>query len=456
MLQIRLNKGSSSDSGIGAKSLPMETVTVTCPDHLVLADLPVAKGLGSATALSRVKIVGRRSRRQLGERVHFCVRCDFPIAIYGRLSPCEHVFCLDCARSDSICYLCDERIQKIQSIKLMEGIFICAAPHCLKSFLKKSDFESHIYRNHGDLFQPKARKEEVLESDTCGAKQFTSADSSLRVAPRPGLQPSSSSQLNDRDDKARRQLPREQPPLQPPMPTKSPPYYGQGSTPSEPQHDSRPPGFEGVVPQNRPQQQNFDTQGGIQQKIHPDPRREYPQMYSHTPPNIPMPVNSNPPPFGFPTFPSEGLPHFYSVPMPYEMPRPELSTEGGAEQLLGYQPGPSGTVGYSEGYPRPWFGSAPNIPFEAMQGGQSTTDGSVASSDHQGRSGFYQGLPPVSNKVMEQSQAANAIDCEGILASQPMPPPPPPPGPPPPHLLQQKQDNYFFSDTGHDGKNYGP
>lgn len=85
MLQIRLKRDPSSEAGGGGKPLPAETVTVTCPDHLVLADLPVAKGLGVATSTSVVKLVGRKSRRQLGERVHFCVRCDFPIAIYGRL-----------------------------------------------------------------------------------------------------------------------------------------------------------------------------------------------------------------------------------------------------------------------------------------------------------------------------------------------------------------------------------
>ncbi|KAF3636053.1 hypothetical protein FXO38_24341 [Capsicum annuum] len=88
MLQIRLSKP-ASESGGGAKSLPPDNVTVACPDHLVLADLPVAKSLGTvnaaAAAASLVKTVGRRSRRQLGDRVHFCVRCDFPIAIYGRL-----------------------------------------------------------------------------------------------------------------------------------------------------------------------------------------------------------------------------------------------------------------------------------------------------------------------------------------------------------------------------------
>ncbi|XP_061998806.1 mitochondrial uncoupling protein 1-like, partial [Rosa rugosa] len=71
----------------GAKNLPAEIVKVAFPDHLILADLPVAKGIGSATAASPVKTIGRRSRRQLGERVHFCVRCDFPIVIYGRLGP---------------------------------------------------------------------------------------------------------------------------------------------------------------------------------------------------------------------------------------------------------------------------------------------------------------------------------------------------------------------------------
>lgn len=84
MLQIRLSKP-ANETGASAKPAPVDTVTVACPDHLVLADLPVAKGLGLASATALIKTIGRRSRRHLGERVHFCVRCDFPIAIYGRL-----------------------------------------------------------------------------------------------------------------------------------------------------------------------------------------------------------------------------------------------------------------------------------------------------------------------------------------------------------------------------------
>lgn len=166
MLQIRLSKPSSSEAGVSKPAAASENVRVSCPDYLVLADLPVAKALGSTCSnASVVKFVGRRSSRQLGARVHFCVRCNLPIAIYGRLSPCEHAFCLTCARSDFSCYLCEERIQNIQTIKMLEGIFICAAPHCFKSFLKKMEFELHINETHWDLLQPVVEKNEAQEKD---------------------------------------------------------------------------------------------------------------------------------------------------------------------------------------------------------------------------------------------------------------------------------------------------
>nr|KJB76886.1 hypothetical protein B456_012G111100 [Gossypium raimondii] len=238
MLQIRLTKTPSSDAAGPVKPLPVETVTVACPDHLVIADLPVANSIGAAISSSLVKTVGRKSRRQLGERVHFCVRCDFPIAIYGRLSPCEHAFCLDCARSDSICYLCDERIQKIQTIKIMEGIFICAAPHCLKSFLKKTEFESHIHENHAALIQPNAEKEDGKDSEVQSAKQPTGSDAAVRGLPRSVISPGSNPLLHDTEDKARWQQPREQLPSRPIMQPKGPLVFGQvPNYPSEPQSD---------------------------------------------------------------------------------------------------------------------------------------------------------------------------------------------------------------------------
>ncbi|CAH1418615.1 unnamed protein product [Lactuca virosa] len=251
MLQIRLsNKAATSESGGGAKLPSGETVTVACPDHLVLAELPVAKSLGSASGVTLVKTVGRRSRRHLGERVHFCVQCDFPIAIYGRLIPCEHAFCLDCARSDSICYLCDERIQKIQTIKMMEGILICAAPHCLKSFLKKTDFEAHVYAIHSDLINSNTQKEVNNESEPL--RKPTTSDSTVQ-APTPrlvqdGLQPPPMVPVPVRP------LMNPKPNPQPPMDTRphgfdGPPYdYPMNMNMSMGMSMSMPPNF--VVPVN--------------------------------------------------------------------------------------------------------------------------------------------------------------------------------------------------------------
>nr|XP_043609877.1 E3 ubiquitin-protein ligase HAKAI homolog [Erigeron canadensis]XP_043609878.1 E3 ubiquitin-protein ligase HAKAI homolog [Erigeron canadensis] len=288
MLQIRLsNKATASETG----KLPSgETVTVACPDHLVLAELPVAKSLGYTNGVTPVKTVGRRSRRPLGERVHFCVQCDFPIAIYGRLIPCEHAFCLDCARSDSLCYLCDDRIQKIQTIKMMEGIFICAAPHCLKSFLKKSDFEAHVHAVHADLINSNPQKD-VNESEAASTKKPTTSDSTVQApTPRP---------VQDSEDRTPR--PQPQPPVRPLIqPNPNPPH-----------------GFDGPTPMQI-QQQNF----------------EYP-MNTLQPPNFVLPVNPHvmgPGLFGQPLYPGQ------------------QASEAGVEQgsLLGYpQPwnvGPNGVL----------------------------------------------------------------------------------------------------------------
>lgn len=267
MLQIRLsNKGTASESGGGTKLPSGETVTVACPDHLVLAELPVAKSLGSASGVT-VKTVGRRSRRPLGERVHFCVQCDFPIAIYGRLIPCEHAFCLDCARSDSICYLCDERIQKIQTIKMMEGIFICAAPHCLKSFLKKTDFEAHIYALHSDLINPNnnTAQKDANDPEPTPARKPTTSESTVQApTPRP---------VQDGEDRTHRLQP-----LQPPM--------------------VRPPLMH---PKPNPQPHGFDGPAGYEYPMNPLP-----------PPNFVVPVNAmgGPGSYGQPMYvgPPEGGP----------------------------------------------------------------------------------------------------------------------------------------------------
>ncbi|KAL3839443.1 hypothetical protein ACJIZ3_024034 [Penstemon smallii] len=400
MLQIRLSKP-ASEAGGSTKSVPVDTVTVACPDHLVLADLPVAKSLGSASATATIKNVGRRSRRQLGDRVHFCVQCDFPIAIYGRLSPCEHAFCLDCARSDSLCYLCDERVQKIQTIKMMEGIFICAAPHCLKSFLKKTDFESHINETHVDLLHPYKEKE-GNESEAMSARKSSASDSTVQAPLRPVFSPSSNVQFHDLEDKSQRPQSREQPPPSRPIMQSRPvpPFPGQ-----VPNHsfEQQPDNNQSQV-QNRFPQQTFDPQGGPRQDSVNNPNQVLaPPQYGYAP----------------------GTQQFFGA---------SSTSEGGSEQgmFLGFPPPGPGPMNFSQNnYPRPpWnmgLGSVPLEPPMAMN------------VDSQGRGGFFQGDYAAANKGgMEQRQQSSSL------------PPPPPPLHPPHSSQQQRGGGRSSYDGNHD------
>ncbi|KAL5709270.1 RING-type E3 ubiquitin transferase [Ranunculus cassubicifolius] len=383
MLQIRLNtKGSASEgTGGGGGGKPSavtggETVTVACPDHLVLADLPVAKSIGTATTCSLVKIVGRRSRRHLGERLHFCVRCDFPIAIYGRLSPCEHAFCLDCARSDSSCYLCDERIQKIQTIKMMEGIFICAAPHCLKSFLKKSEFETHIHQRHADLLQHNTDKEEPNnnEADT-GISRQASTDTHAKQQ-----------QSSTADISTARTQPR--PPVsaisQPPTPR----------TPTIPPFFGRPPNFRPESGTNR--FQNFGPQDLSQQVYQPQPNFV-----------VPMNMNMNPPVYVVPSFSTEGGQQFY---------------EAGQDQgsLLGFPPAPTGGGSTFSG---PW-NMGGGMTYEQMQVSQGITESYGNNQSSYFQQGEYGRVPPGSiaiplNPLMPPMMVSGSDNKKGVMTPRP-------------------------------------
>ncbi len=38
-------------------------------------------------------------------KVHFCILCEYPVAVYGRVWPCLHSYCLSCASSLPSCSL---------------------------------------------------------------------------------------------------------------------------------------------------------------------------------------------------------------------------------------------------------------------------------------------------------------------------------------------------------------
>lgn len=102
---------------------------------------------------------------------------------------------------------CDERIQKIQTIKVHEGIWICVAPHCFKSFLKKDEFDTHVHRSHGDLLKKN-------DSEASSARKPTS-ESTVQAPAKSVLLPSSSSKQKDQHEGMQQKL---EPPFLGPSP----------------------------------------------------------------------------------------------------------------------------------------------------------------------------------------------------------------------------------------------
>lgn len=72
---------------------------------------------------------------------------------------------------------CEERITRIQKMDVLEGIFICGAPGCLRSFLARPDFDLHISDAHSQLLQLEQGKlspgRNVSSSNTVSEPQVT-------------------------------------------------------------------------------------------------------------------------------------------------------------------------------------------------------------------------------------------------------------------------------------------
>ena len=55
---------------------------------------------------------------------HFCLRCTMPIAIYGRLSPCNHLYCHACAKTVKTCTFCHKNVVRVQLLENVD-MFVC-------------------------------------------------------------------------------------------------------------------------------------------------------------------------------------------------------------------------------------------------------------------------------------------------------------------------------------------
>ncbi|XP_010213164.1 PREDICTED: E3 ubiquitin-protein ligase Hakai [Tinamus guttatus] len=93
----------------------------------------------------------------LGEKddtpVHFCDKCGLPIKMYGRMIPCKHVFCYDCAilhekKGDKMCPGCNEPVQRIEQC-VRGSLFMCSIVQgCKRTYLSQRDLQAHINHRH--------------------------------------------------------------------------------------------------------------------------------------------------------------------------------------------------------------------------------------------------------------------------------------------------------------------
>ncbi|XP_078468417.1 E3 ubiquitin-protein ligase Hakai-like isoform X2 [Lampetra planeri] len=118
--------------------------------------------------------------------VHFCDKCGLPIKIYGRMIPCKHVFCFDCAslheqRGDKSCpgtvvsvytdpmasalparsprytARCVDQVQRIEQC-LRGTVFLCnVVSGCKRTYLSQRDLQAHINHRHVRHTKPQQR-----------------------------------------------------------------------------------------------------------------------------------------------------------------------------------------------------------------------------------------------------------------------------------------------------------
>uniref|UniRef100_A0AAY4DJJ8 E3 ubiquitin-protein ligase Hakai n=2 Tax=Denticeps clupeoides TaxID=299321 RepID=A0AAY4DJJ8_9TELE len=98
----------------------------------------------------------------LGEKdetpIHFCDKCGLPIKTYGRMIPCKHVFCYDCAllhekKGDKMCpglslYSCTDPVQRIELCH-RGSLYMCSIVQgCKRTYLSQRDLQAHINHRH--------------------------------------------------------------------------------------------------------------------------------------------------------------------------------------------------------------------------------------------------------------------------------------------------------------------
>lgn len=80
---------------------------------------------------------------------HACPACGSPIAVYGRLKPCSHALCADCAEGLKQCPTCAKEVTGVDRCEDTDGVFVCPFAGCSRAYLNSYSLSEHRrLRNH--------------------------------------------------------------------------------------------------------------------------------------------------------------------------------------------------------------------------------------------------------------------------------------------------------------------
>lgn len=81
------------------------------------------------------------AKKYAGEPPHICSVCTFPIAIYGRLSGCQHIFCYECTEKMESCALCNKIVDQVDKVE--DAVYLCTWQRCGRSYLSEYSLKEH-------------------------------------------------------------------------------------------------------------------------------------------------------------------------------------------------------------------------------------------------------------------------------------------------------------------------
>eukprot|EP00066_Takifugu_rubripes_P010598 XP_003978564.2 PREDICTED: E3 ubiquitin-protein ligase Hakai [Takifugu rubripes] len=104
--------------------------------------------------------------------IHFCDKCGLPIQIYGRMIPCKHVFCYECAllhekKGEKMCpgltlYNCTDPVQRIEQCQ-RGSLYMCSiVPGCKRTYLSQRDLQAHVNHRHMRAAKSSATRQESV------------------------------------------------------------------------------------------------------------------------------------------------------------------------------------------------------------------------------------------------------------------------------------------------------